>query len=125
VLHVVVLGTHLLAFMFDAWKGAQVTAEDVRLLDITAGAVVSTWKCPEGRSIAKVASTGSTHLLVATGQGHLYLLESCLSGLTCAASTELNVDIACIDIAHWEEPGEPSATSSLYTATSLRARSLI
>jgi hypothetical protein len=71
---------------------------------------VSTWKCPGGRSIAKVASTGSTHLLVATGQGHLYLLESSLSGLACTASTELNVDIACIDIAHWEESGEHSAT---------------
>lgn len=81
------------------------TSEEVRLLDISAGAVVATWQCPEGLSVAKVASTGSTNLLVATGQGHLYLLESSLSGLLCTASTELKVDIACIDIAHWGESG--------------------
>ena len=88
----------------------QVTSEEVRLLEISKGAVVGTWQCPEGRSIAKVASTGSCHLLVATGQGHVYLLETGLSGMACVASTELNVDIACLDIAHWEEPGTPPRT---------------
>jgi hypothetical protein len=95
-------------------KAVQVTSEEVRLLDISAGAVVATWQCPEGRSIAKVASTGATQLLVATGQGHLYLLESSLSGLACTASAELNVDIACVDIANWKESGEFCGSSSLH-----------
>lgn len=85
----------------------QVTSEEVRLLDIPKGSVVGTWQCPEGRSITKVASTGYSHLLVATGQGHVYLLEAGQYGITCTASTELNVDIACLDIAQWVEPGAP------------------
>lgn len=80
------------------------TSEEVRLLDISAGGVVASWQCPQG-PIAKAAATGACHLLVATGQGRLYLLESSLNGLKCVAETELKDEVACIDIASWTHPG--------------------
>lgn len=84
------------------------TSEEVRLLDISAGGVVASWQCPQG-PIAKAAATGACHLLVATGQGRLYLLESSLNGLKCVAETELKDEVACIDIASWTHPGLPAA----------------
>lgn len=76
----------------------------MRLLDISAGGVVGTWQCPHG-PIAKAAATGACHILVATGQGRLYMLESSLQGLKCIAETEIGDEVACIDIASWTRTG--------------------
>jgi hypothetical protein len=83
---------------------AQVTPTELRLLDASTGTIVDTWRAP-GDQIAKVESTGATTLLLSTGRGTLYLLETSASGIKLQHSVELSAEVASLDVAPFTQPG--------------------
>lgn len=75
----------------------QVTAASVRLIDSSGAKLLAEWALPEGRSINLAASSPS-QVLLSTGGGALTLLAIQEGGLVVAGSTNLQAEVACLDI---------------------------
>lgn len=97
-------------------RAVQVTQREARLIDVAQGDATGTaWAAPPGATLAKVASTGGAEMLVATGQGALFVLSASDGGLSCVAQADIEAEVACVDIASWTDDGAPPASHSAHS----------
>lgn len=86
----------------------QITSASVRLVTQDSKALVSEWKEPQGRNIS-VASCNNTQVVLAVGRV-LYYLQILSGELKQISSTQMEHEVACLDITPL---GERSADSSI------------
>ncbi|KAJ8252016.1 hypothetical protein COCON_G00213280 [Conger conger] len=97
----------------------QITSGSVRLVMQETKALVSEWKEPQGRNIS-VAACNSTQVVLAVGRV-LYYLEIHRGELKQISSTEMEHEVACLDITPLGEGGEsPLCAVGLWTDISAR-----
>ncbi|KAG5839933.1 hypothetical protein ANANG_G00210560 [Anguilla anguilla] len=97
----------------------QITSGSVRLVMQETKALVSEWKEPQGRNIS-VAACNSTQVVLAVGRV-LYYLEIHRGELKQISFTEMEHEVACLDITPLGEGGEsPLCAVGLWTDISAR-----
>ncbi|KAJ8344225.1 hypothetical protein SKAU_G00315540 [Synaphobranchus kaupii] len=97
----------------------QITSGSVRLVMQETKALVSEWKEPQGRNIS-VAACNSTQVVLAVGRV-LYFLEIHRGELKQISFTEMEHEVACLDITPLGEGGEsPLCAVGLWTDISAR-----
>ncbi|KAL4642168.1 DNA damage-binding protein 1 [Arapaima gigas] len=97
----------------------QITSGSVRLVMQNTKALVSEWKEPQGRNIS-VAACNSTQVVLAVGRV-LYYLEIQAGELKQISSTEMEHEVACLDITPLGESGDsPLCAVGLWTDISAR-----
>uniref|UniRef100_A0A8C9RRC0 DNA damage-binding protein 1 n=1 Tax=Scleropages formosus TaxID=113540 RepID=A0A8C9RRC0_SCLFO len=97
----------------------QITSGSVRLVMQNTKTLVSEWKEPQGRNIS-VAACNSTQVVLAVGRV-LYYLEILAGELKQISSTEMEHEVACLDITPLGEGGDsPLCAVGLWTDISAR-----
>uniref|UniRef100_A0AAR2LIA5 DNA damage-binding protein 1 n=1 Tax=Pygocentrus nattereri TaxID=42514 RepID=A0AAR2LIA5_PYGNA len=100
----------------------QITSGSVRLVTQDSKALVSEWKEPQGRNIS-VAACNSTQVVLAVGRV-LYYLQILSGELKQISSTEMEHEVACLDITPLGENGGESSLCAVGLWTDISARVL-
>ncbi|XP_042599290.1 DNA damage-binding protein 1-like [Cyprinus carpio] len=100
----------------------QITSVSVRLVTQDSKALVSEWKEPQGRNIS-VASCNSTQVVLAVGRV-LYYLQILSGELKQISSTEMEHEVACLDITPLGESAGESSICAVGLWTDISARLL-
>uniref|UniRef100_A0A8C1Q4Y6 Damage-specific DNA binding protein 1 n=1 Tax=Cyprinus carpio TaxID=7962 RepID=A0A8C1Q4Y6_CYPCA len=100
----------------------QITSVSVRLVTQDSKALVSEWKEPQGRNIS-VASCNSTQVVLAVGRV-LYYLQILTGELKQISSTEMEHEVACLDITPLGESAGESSICAVGLWTDISARLL-
>ncbi|KAM9764827.1 DNA damage-binding protein 1 isoform 2-T2 [Menidia menidia] len=101
----------------------QITSGSVRLVLQDSKVLVSEWKEPQGRNIS-VAACNHTQVVLAVGRA-LYYLQILAGELKQINSTEMEHEVACLDITPLGEGGEsPLCAVGLWTDISARVLKL-
>ncbi|XP_073706181.1 DNA damage-binding protein 1 [Garra rufa] len=100
----------------------QITSVSVRLVTQDSKALVSEWKEPQGRNIS-VASCNSTQVVLAVGRV-LYYLQILTGELKQISSTEMEHEVACLDITPLGESSGESGICAVGLWTDISARLL-
>nr|XP_020464489.1 DNA damage-binding protein 1 [Monopterus albus] len=101
----------------------QITSGSVRLVLQDSKALVSEWKEPQGRNIS-VAACNHTQVVLAVGRA-LYYLQILAGELKQISTTEMEHEVACLDITPLGEGGEsPLCAVGLWTDISARVLKL-
>ncbi|XP_056621586.1 DNA damage-binding protein 1 [Triplophysa dalaica] len=100
----------------------QITSVSVRLVTQDTKALVSEWKEPQGRNIS-VASCNSTQVVLAVGRV-LYYLQILTGELKQISSTEMEHEVACLDITPLGDSGGESHICAVGLWTDISARLL-
>lgn len=100
----------------------QITSASVRLVTQDSKALVSEWKEPQGRNIS-VASCNSTQVVLAVGRV-LYYLQILTGELKQISSTEMEHEVACLDITPLGESAGESSICAVGLWTDISARLL-
>ncbi|KAI7802841.1 DNA damage-binding protein 1, partial [Triplophysa rosa] len=100
----------------------QITSVSVRLVTQDTKALVSEWKEPQGRNIS-VASCNSTQVVLAVGRV-LYYLQILTGELKQISSTEMEHEVACLDITPLGDSGGESSICAVGLWTDISARLL-
>uniref|UniRef100_A0A8C1WQ85 DNA damage-binding protein 1 n=1 Tax=Cyprinus carpio TaxID=7962 RepID=A0A8C1WQ85_CYPCA len=99
-----------------------ITSVSVRLVTQDSKALVSEWKEPQGRNIS-VASCNSTQVVLAVGRV-LYYLQILTGELKQISSTEMEHEVACLDITPLGESAGESSICAVGLWTDISARLL-
>ncbi|XP_056322413.1 DNA damage-binding protein 1 isoform X2 [Danio aesculapii] len=100
----------------------QITSVSVRLVTQDSKALVSEWKEPQGRNIS-VASCNNTQVVLAVGRV-LYYLQILSGELKQISSTEMEHEVACLDITPLGERSADSCICAVGLWTDISARLL-
>lgn len=100
----------------------QITSVSVRLVTQDSKALVSEWKEPQGRNIS-VASCNNTQVVLAVGRV-LYYLQILSGELKQISSTEMEHEVACLDITPLGERTADSCICAVGLWTDISARLL-
>ncbi|XP_030621661.1 DNA damage-binding protein 1 [Chanos chanos] len=100
----------------------QITSGSVRLVTQDTKALVSEWKEPQGRNIS-VAACNSTQVVLAVGRV-LYYLQILTGELKQISSTEMEHEVACLDITPLGESTVESTLCAVGLWTDISARVL-
>ncbi|RXN08804.1 DNA damage-binding 1 [Labeo rohita] len=100
----------------------QITSVSVRLVTQDSKALVSEWKEPQGKNIS-VASCNSTQVVLAVGRV-LYYLQILTGELKQISSTEMEHEVACLDITPLGESAGESGICAVGLWTDISARLL-
>ncbi|KAJ0001853.1 hypothetical protein NQD34_001649 [Periophthalmus magnuspinnatus] len=100
----------------------QITSGSVRLVLQDSKALVSEWKEPQGRNIS-VAACNHTQVVLAVGRA-LYYLQILAGELKQISTTEMEHEVACLDITPLGEPGGESPLCAVGLWTDISARVL-
>ncbi|KAK1784941.1 hypothetical protein P4O66_018374 [Electrophorus voltai] len=100
----------------------QITSGSVRLVTQDNKTLVSEWKEPQGRNIS-VAACNSTQVVLAVGRV-LYYLQILGGELKQISSTEMEHEVACLDITPLGESGSESSLCAVGLWTDISARVL-
>uniref|UniRef100_A0A673MWR0 DNA damage-binding protein 1 n=1 Tax=Sinocyclocheilus rhinocerous TaxID=307959 RepID=A0A673MWR0_9TELE len=100
----------------------QITSVSVRLVTQDSKALVSEWKEPQGKNIS-VASCNSTQVVLAVGRV-LYYLQILTGELKQISSTEMEHEVACLDITPLGESAGESSICAVGLWTDISARLL-
>ncbi|KAA0714579.1 DNA damage-binding protein 1 DDB p127 subunit [Triplophysa tibetana] len=100
----------------------QITSVSVRLVTQDTKTLVSEWKEPQGRNIS-VASCNSTQVVLAVGRV-LYYLQILRGELKQISSTEMEHEVACLDITPLGDSGGESSICAVGLWTDISARLL-
>ncbi|MCI4379536.1 hypothetical protein PGIGA_G00229460 [Pangasianodon gigas] len=100
----------------------QITSGSVRLVTQDSKALISEWKEPQGRNIS-VAACNSTQVVLAVGRV-LYYLQILSGELKQISSTEMEHEVACLDITPLGESGGESSLCAVGLWTDISARVL-
>ncbi|XP_075875404.1 DNA damage-binding protein 1 [Nelusetta ayraudi] len=100
----------------------QITSGSVRLVLQDSKALVSEWKEPQGRNIS-VAACNQTQVVLAVGRA-LYYLQILAGELKQTGTTEMEHEVACLDITPLGEGGAESQLCAVGLWTDISARVL-
>ncbi|KAM7015302.1 DNA damage-binding protein 1 [Tautogolabrus adspersus] len=100
----------------------QITSGSVRLVIQESKALVSEWKEPQGRNIS-VAACNHTQVVLAVGRA-LYYLQILAGELKQISTTEMEHEVACLDITPLGEGGGESPLCAVGLWTDISARVL-
>ncbi|XP_061595094.1 DNA damage-binding protein 1 [Cololabis saira] len=100
----------------------QITSGSVRLVLQESKALVSEWKEPQGRNIS-VAACNHTQVVLAVGRA-LYYLQILAGELKQISTTEMEHEVACLDITPLGEGGNESPLCAVGLWTDISARVL-
>uniref|UniRef100_A0A3Q0T3F5 DNA damage-binding protein 1 n=1 Tax=Amphilophus citrinellus TaxID=61819 RepID=A0A3Q0T3F5_AMPCI len=100
----------------------QITSGSVRLVLQDSKALVSEWKEPQGRNIS-VAACNHTQVVLAVGRA-LYYLQILAGELKQISTTEMEHEVACLDITPLGEGGDESPLCAVGLWTDISARVL-
>uniref|UniRef100_A0A668A5C8 DNA damage-binding protein 1 n=1 Tax=Myripristis murdjan TaxID=586833 RepID=A0A668A5C8_9TELE len=100
----------------------QITSGSVRLVLQDSKALVSEWKEPQGRNIS-VAACNHTQVVLAVGRA-LYYLQILAGELKQISTTEMEHEVACLDITPLGEGGGESPLCAVGLWTDISARVL-
>ncbi|TTN17659.1 DNA damage-binding protein 1 [Bagarius yarrelli] len=100
----------------------QITSGSVRLVTQDSKALISEWKEPQGRNIS-VAACNSTQVVLAVGRV-LYYLQILSGELNQISSTEMEHEVACLDITPFGDIGGESSLCAVGLWTDISARVL-
>ncbi|AWP01227.1 hypothetical protein SMAX5B_005614 [Scophthalmus maximus] len=100
----------------------QITSGSVRLVLQDSKALVSEWKEPQGRNIS-VAACNHTQVVLAVGRS-LYYLQILAGELKQISTTEMEHEVACLDITPLGEAGAESPLCAVGLWTDISARVL-
>uniref|UniRef100_A0A672N1S9 DNA damage-binding protein 1 n=1 Tax=Sinocyclocheilus grahami TaxID=75366 RepID=A0A672N1S9_SINGR len=100
----------------------QITSVSVRLVTQDSKALVSEWKEPQGKTIS-VASCNSSQVVLAVGRV-LYYLQILTGELKQISSTEMEHEVACLDITPLGESAGESSICAVGLWTDISARLL-
>ncbi|XP_029945247.1 DNA damage-binding protein 1 [Salarias fasciatus] len=100
----------------------QITSGSVRLVLQDSKALVSEWKEPQGRNIS-VAACNHTQVVLAVGRA-LYYLQILAGELKQISTTEMEHEVACLDITPLGEGGAESPLCAVGLWTDISARVL-
>ncbi|XP_008295164.1 DNA damage-binding protein 1 [Stegastes partitus] len=100
----------------------QITSGSVRLVLQDSKALVSEWKEPQGRNIS-VAACNHTQVVLAVGRA-LYYLQILAGELKQISTTEMEHEVACLDITPLGEAGGESPLCAVGLWTDISARVL-
>ncbi|XP_076011861.1 DNA damage-binding protein 1 [Genypterus blacodes] len=100
----------------------QITSGSVRLVLQESKALVSEWKEPQGRNIS-VAACNHTQVVLAVGRA-LYYLQILAGELKQISTTEMEHEVACLDITPLGEAGGESPLCAVGLWTDISARVL-
>uniref|UniRef100_A0A8C2WBD5 DNA damage-binding protein 1 n=1 Tax=Cyclopterus lumpus TaxID=8103 RepID=A0A8C2WBD5_CYCLU len=100
----------------------QITSGSVRLVLQESKALVSEWKEPQGRNIS-VAACNHTQVVLAVGRA-LYYLQILAGELKQISTTEMEHEVACLDITPLGEGGAESPLCAVGLWTDISARVL-
>ncbi|XP_031425552.1 DNA damage-binding protein 1 [Clupea harengus] len=100
----------------------QITSGSVRLVTQESKSLVSEWKEPQGRNIS-VAACNSTQVVLAVGRV-LYYLQILTGELKQISTTEMEHEVACLDITPLGESGGESSLCAVGLWTDISARVL-
>ncbi|XP_054626549.1 DNA damage-binding protein 1 isoform X2 [Dunckerocampus dactyliophorus] len=100
----------------------QITSGSVRLVLQDSKALVSEWKEPQGRNIS-VAACNHTQVVLAVGRA-LYYLQILAGELKQISNTEMEHEVACLDITPLREGGGESPLCAVGLWTDISARVL-
>ncbi|XP_019955080.1 DNA damage-binding protein 1 [Paralichthys olivaceus] len=100
----------------------QITSGSVRLVLQESKALVSEWKEPQGRNIS-VAACNHTQVVLAVGRA-LYYLQILAGELKQISTTEMEHEVACLDITPLGEAGAESPLCAVGLWTDISARVL-
>ncbi|KAF7655410.1 hypothetical protein LDENG_00056180 [Lucifuga dentata] len=100
----------------------QITSGSVRLVLQESKALVSEWKEPQGRNIS-VAACNHTQVVLAVGRS-LYYLQILAGELKQISTTEMEHEVACLDITPLGEAGGESPLCAVGLWTDISARVL-
>ncbi|XP_056268446.1 DNA damage-binding protein 1 [Pseudoliparis swirei] len=100
----------------------QITSGSVRLVLQESKALVSEWKEPQGRNIS-VAACNHTQVVLAVGRA-LYYLQILTGELKQISTTEMEHEVACLDITPLGEGGGESPLCAVGLWTDISARVL-
>nr|XP_057902111.1 DNA damage-binding protein 1 [Doryrhamphus excisus] len=100
----------------------QITSGSVRLVLQDSKALVSEWKEPQGRNIS-VAACNHTQVVLAVGRA-LYYLQILAGELKQISNTEMEHEVACLDITPLGEGGGESPLCAVGLWTDISARVL-
>ncbi|GAA6218943.1 DNA damage-binding protein 1 [Lates calcarifer] len=100
----------------------QITSGSVRLVLQDSKALVSEWKEPQGRNIS-VAACNHTQVVLAVGRA-LYYLQILAGELKQISTTEMEHEVACLDITPLGEAGSESPLCAVGLWTDISARVL-
>uniref|UniRef100_H2V0E8 DNA damage-binding protein 1 n=1 Tax=Takifugu rubripes TaxID=31033 RepID=H2V0E8_TAKRU len=100
----------------------QITSGSVRLVLQDSKALVSEWKEPQGRNIS-VAACNHTQVVLAVGRA-LYYLQILAGELKQISTTEMEHEVACLDITPLGEAGAESPLCAVGLWTDISARVL-
>lgn len=100
----------------------QITSASVRLVTQDSKALVSEWKEPQGRNIS-VASCNNTQVVLAVGRV-LYYLQILSGELKQISSTQMEHEVACLDITPLGERSTDSSICAVGLWTDISARLL-
>lgn len=100
----------------------QITSGSVRLVLQDSKALVSEWKEPQGRNIS-VAACNHTQVVLAVGRA-LFYLQILAGELKQISTTEMEHEVACLDITPLGEPGGESPLCAVGLWTDISARVL-
>ncbi|KAG5270348.1 hypothetical protein AALO_G00191640 [Alosa alosa] len=100
----------------------QITSGSVRLVTQDSKSLVSEWKEPQGRNIS-VAACNSTQVVLAVGRV-LYYLQILTGELKQISTTEMEHEVACLDITPLGESGGESSLCAVGLWTDISARVL-
>ncbi|XP_074523134.1 DNA damage-binding protein 1 [Halichoeres trimaculatus] len=100
----------------------QITSGSVRLVLQDSKALVSEWKEPQGRNIS-VAACNHTQVVLAVGRA-LYYLQILAGELKQISTTEMEHEVACLDITPLGEGGGESQLCAVGLWTDISARVL-
>ncbi|XP_036440746.1 DNA damage-binding protein 1 [Colossoma macropomum] len=113
---------HQQLFRVYVFVHVQITSGSVRLVTQDSKALVSEWKEPQGRNIS-VAACNSTQVVLAVGRV-LYYLQILSGELKQISSTEMEHEVACLDITPLGENGGESSLCAVGLWTDISARVL-
>uniref|UniRef100_A0A8C6WPJ9 DNA damage-binding protein 1 n=1 Tax=Neogobius melanostomus TaxID=47308 RepID=A0A8C6WPJ9_9GOBI len=100
----------------------QITSGSVRLVLQDSKALASEWKEPQGRNIS-VAACNHTQVVLAVGRA-LFYLQILAGELKQISTTEMEHEVACLDITPLGEPGGESPLCAVGLWTDISARVL-
>uniref|UniRef100_A0A3P9NAD1 DNA damage-binding protein 1 n=1 Tax=Poecilia reticulata TaxID=8081 RepID=A0A3P9NAD1_POERE len=100
----------------------QITSGSVRLVVQDSKALVSEWKEPQGKNIS-VAACNHTQVVLAVGRA-LYYLQILAGELKQISTTEMEHEVACLDITPLGEGGNESTLCAVGLWTDISARVL-
>ncbi|KAK0136126.1 DNA damage-binding protein 1 [Merluccius polli] len=100
----------------------QITSGSVRLVLQESKALVSEWKEPQGRNIS-VAACNHTQVVLAVGRA-LFYLQILAGELKQIGTTEMEHEVACLDITPLGEAGDESPLCAVGLWTDISARVL-